>query len=141
MTAGGPAIRKSSAVYDRRCSSVRHGVAVAPGIGAGDSVPAGGIDQHRSRAARDALGPDAVRIVPSRLKFLEHFIGDRRFHIQAVEPRIMRPERAEEMQRLDPRPLESFMQVGIPVRPEFHNVQECLKEFSRMFRVSRSTGP
>ena len=74
MTAGGPAIRKSSAV-DRRYSSVRHGVAVAPGIGAGDSVPAGGIDQHRSRAARDALGPDAVRIVSSRLKFLEHAAG------------------------------------------------------------------
>src|ERR1041384_8519678 len=39
----------------------------------------------------------------------------------------MRPEGCEEVGRLKPRPFECLVQIGIPCRPEFDDIEECLQ--------------
>src|SRR5207249_6264549 len=107
---------------------IRHRVAVATGIGAGDAVAAGGIDKHGGRATRYALGANPVSVMAEGLELFEDFIIDRRFDVQTIESRIVWPERSEEVKRLHARPLERVMEVRIPVVPELDDVQECLQD-------------
>src|SRR5262249_16379482 len=41
---------------------------------------------------------------------------------------IVRPERTVEVQSLDSRPLKSLVQVGVPIRPELHHIEEGLDD-------------
>src|ERR1700680_3192321 len=107
---------------------IRHGVAVAARVGAGESIPARGIDDDRGRAARDRERLDPGDVVAARLQLVKHRIGNLRLDIELVEAAVMRPERTVEVQRLDARPFERLMQVRIPVGPELYDVQECLDD-------------
>src|SRR5689334_20908639 len=66
--------------------------------------------------------------MPFRLQLLVDRVRHVRFHIELVEARRMRPERSVEMQRLYARPSERLVQIRIPLGPEFHDVQEGLKD-------------
>src|SRR5882762_4812153 len=107
---------------------IRHGVAVAAGVGAGDAVAAGRLDQNRGGAAGDAERLDPGDVVAARLQIVVDGIGDSGFDVQLVEARIMRPERAVEVQRLHPRPFEGLVQIGEPIGPELDDVEERLKD-------------
>ena len=60
---------------------IRHSVAVAAGIGAGDAVAVRGIDQNRGRAAIDAEGAYPAHVVPTRLQILEYDVRNVRLEI------------------------------------------------------------
>src|SRR5207249_317061 len=109
---------------EKRGSLIRHRVAVAAWVGAGDAIAAGGIDQHGGRATRYALRADSVGVMAAGLQLFKDFIGDRSFDVQSIESRIVRPEGSEEVQRLHARPLECFVQVRVPVVPKLHDIQE-----------------
>src|SRR5258706_1490866 len=107
---------------------IRHGVAVAAGVGAGDAVAAGRLDQHRGGAAGDAERLDPGNVVAARLQIVVDGVGHAGFDVQLVESRVVRPERAVEVQRLHPRPFESLMQIREPIGPELDDIQERLKD-------------
>src|SRR2546425_5927643 len=107
---------------------IRHRVTVSARIRSGDPIPAGRIDEYGCRTTLNAERPDLVHIVTAGLQVLEYGIRDLGFNIQLVEAGRVRPERAEEVQRLHPRPLERRVQIRIPVGPEFHDVEECLQD-------------
>src|SRR5262249_55856884 len=108
-------------------SSIRNGVTIAARIGAGESVLRGRIDHYGGSAARHSKQAKTTHVVAARLQFVVNGVRDCSFHVQFVESRRVRPERSVEVQRLDPRPLESGVQVRIPVAPEVDNAEKHLK--------------
>src|SRR5260370_30798697 len=103
-------------------SLIRHRVTIPASIRTSDPITAGWINQHGCGTARYALRPDPADVVTAGLKLLERLVRNRRFHVQAVETCIVGPERSKEVQRLDTRPLERFVQIGIPVVPKLDYV-------------------
>ena len=51
-----------------------------------------------------------------------------RLHIECINANVMGPERTVEMQRLEAGPLESLVQVRVPVGPELNNGEEGLQD-------------
>src|SRR5262249_36228738 len=79
-------------------------------------------------ASVHAEGADAGHVMAARLKIFVDGIRNIGLKIEPVEARIVWPERAEEMQRLDPRPLERLVQVRVPVGPELHHIEKRLQD-------------
>src|SRR5438093_10239433 len=107
---------------------IRDGIAVAAAVRASDPIAAGRIDQYRGRAAVDAERPDLLRIVAARGQLGDDGVVDQSFEVEIVEAGAVRPERAVKVQGLHPRPLERLVQVRIPGRPEFYDVEERLND-------------
>jgi len=65
--------------------------------------------------------------VAARPQLLVDLVSDRGLHVQAVEARGVRPERAVEVLRLRPRAFEGDVEVGVPVVPKLQDAQERLE--------------
>src|SRR5215510_9516003 len=107
---------------------IRNRIAIPPPVGAGDPVAGSRIDQYGGGASVHAEGADAGNVVSARLQIAVDGVRNIGLKVEAVEPRIVRPERAVEMQRLDPRPFECLVQVRVPGGPELHDVEKCLQD-------------
>src|SRR5579883_2338956 len=111
----------------RKASLISHSVAIAPGVGPGDAVMADGIEEHGRGTACNAELLYTFDVVATRFELLENRIRNGCLDVHFVEPRRVRPERSEEVQRLHAGPFKGLVEVRIPVRPELDDIEECLE--------------